>query len=138
MLLWALAPAAGVPLGAGEAAAALGVMLLLAFGLVSLGLLLAWRMESSQGFHAIINLVLLPMWLLSGAFFPLTGAPAWLEWGMRLNPLTYGIAALRRVLYLEIPAGAGSVPGLAPALGVTLAFAALAFLVAARAARRAR
>lgn len=137
-LILVLAPAAGVPLGVGSALAALAVMLLLALGLVSLGLLLAWRMESAQGFHAIINLLLLPMWLLSGAFFPLTGAPAWLEWGMRLNPLTYGIAALRHVLYLGAPAGVGSVPALLPSLGITALFAVAAFAVAARAARRAK
>ena len=46
-----------------------------------------------------MNVVLMPMWLLSGAFFPVSGAPFWLGALMRLNPLTYGVAALRWALY---------------------------------------
>jgi ABC-2 type transport system permease protein len=95
-------------------------------------------MESAQGFHGVINLMLIPMWLLSGAFFPLTGAPAWLEWAMRLNPLTYGIAALRRALYAGLPAAAGPVPALLPALAVSALFAGVAFALAAATAQRAK
>jgi len=112
------------------------VMFLVSFGLTSLGLVIAWRLDSTQGFHAIMNLILLPMWVLSGAFFPITGVPAWLGWAMRLNPLTYGMAALRRSLYLGNPLAAGAVPGLASALGITLVFCLLAFIAAADAARR--
>src|SRR5687767_8265536 len=64
-----------------------------ALGLTSLGYVFAWRLDSTQGFHAIMNLVLMPMWLLSGGFFP---APAWTTGGgwsqqalhlaMRVNP----------------------------------------------------
>jgi ABC-2 type transport system permease protein len=135
LVFLALAPAAGVSLHLVGAAAAVLVMLLLAFALASLGLSIAWRMESTQGFHAIINLILLPMWLLSGAFFPVAGAPVWMQWAMRLNPLTYGMAALRAVLSLGEPA-AGPLPALAPALAITALFAALAFAAAAVTARR--
>jgi ABC-2 type transport system permease protein len=45
-----------------------------------------------------MNLFLMPMWLLSGSFFPVSGAPAWLQFVMMANPLTYGLRALRRVL----------------------------------------
>ncbi len=137
-LILALAPVAGLSLSAGSVIAALAIMLLVAFGLASLGLLLAWRMESAQGFHGVINLMLIPMWLLSGAFFPLTGAPIWLEWAMRVNPLTYGIAALRRALYFGLPGAAGAVPGLLPALVVSALFAAGAFTLATTTAERAR
>src|SRR5207302_1794702 len=77
---------------------AVGVMVVIAFGLTNLGLLIAWRIESTQGFHAIMNLLLIPIWLLSGAFFPPAGVPAPLAWLMRLDPLTYGLAALRACL----------------------------------------
>lgn len=136
MLFLVLAPAAGVPLTVTSVLWMMLVMFLVSFGLTSLGLVFAWRLDSTQGFHAIMNLILLPMWVLSGAFFPLTGVPAWLGWTMRLNPLTYGMAALRRCLYLGNPAAAGAVPQLAPALGITVAFGVLAFLAAADAARR--
>ena len=103
VLLLLLAPMTGIRFGAASLFATLGVMTLLAFGLTNLGLLIAWRMESTQGFHAIMNLLLIPIWLLSGAFFPSTGVPGWLEWTMRFNPLTYGLAAFRRSLYLDTP-----------------------------------
>ena len=106
VLLLFLAPMTGIRFGAASLFATLGVMALLAFGLTNLGLLIAWRMESTQGFHAIMNLLLIPIWLLSGAFFPSAGVPSWLEWTMRFNPLTYGLAAFRQSLYLDTPAKA--------------------------------
>ncbi len=136
ILFLLLAPAAGLSLTVASVLWVVLVMFLVSFGLTSLGLVIAWRMDSTQGFHAIMNLILLPMWVLSGAFFPITGVPMWLGWLMRVNPLTYGMAALRRSLYLGNPASAGAVPGLGPALGITLAFGILAFLAAADAARR--
>jgi len=70
---------------------ATGVMFLLGCALTGLGLLLAWPMDSTAGFHAIMNLLLMPMWFLSGAMFPLTEhSPKWLALVMKLNPLTYG------------------------------------------------
>jgi ABC-2 type transport system permease protein len=62
-------------------------------------------MDSTQAFHAIINLFLIPLWLLSGALFPISGASVWLRVLMRINPLTYGVEALRQLLY---PASGGS------------------------------
>ena len=136
ILFLLLAPAAGLSLGAASVLSMVGVMFLVSFGLTSLGLVIAWRLDSTQGFHAIMNLILLPMWVLSGAFFPATGVPSWLGWTMRLNPLTYGMAALRRCLYLGDPLAAGAVPALTPALGITLGFGLLAFAAAVEAARR--
>lgn len=78
----------------------LAMMLVLSFALTSLGFCIAWRMSSSQGFHAIMNLFLLPMWFLSGALFPADGARGGMKWVMRANPLTYGVEGLRRALYL--------------------------------------
>jgi ABC-type polysaccharide/polyol phosphate export permease len=64
------------------------------------------------------------MWLLSGTLFPVAGTPGWLGAVMRVNPLTYGVAALRRVL---APGDAAGLPGFGASLGVTAACAALAF-----------
>ena len=74
-VLLALAPLAGIGLTWTGAAAAAGVMALLSLALTALGFAFAWRVDSTQGFHAVMNLVLVPLWLLSGAFFPLTGGP---------------------------------------------------------------
>jgi ABC-2 type transport system permease protein len=56
-------------------------------------------MDSTQAFHAIINLFLMPLWMLSGALFPISGASRWIGWLMRINPLTYGTEALRSLLF---------------------------------------
>src|SRR5438067_904760 len=109
-----------------------GVMVVVAFGLTNLGLLIAWRMESTQGFHAIMNLLLIPIWLLSGAFFPPAGVPAPLAWLMRLDPLTYGLAALRACL----DPGAMGLPPFVLSLGVALAFGAFTCAAAVATARR--
>ena len=78
------------------------LLFLIGFGLTGLGFLIAWRMESTQGFHAIMNLFLIPLWLLSGALFPMTGAPTWLRILMSINPLTYSITAMRELLYHHV------------------------------------
>jgi ABC-2 type transport system permease protein len=85
------------------------LLAVLGLAMCSLGMIVAWPMDSTQGFHAIMMLGLMPMWLLSGAFFPVPalGADAtWgqvgLHWVMRCNPLSYGIAEMRRLLYPQI------------------------------------
>lgn len=136
VLFLALAPLVGIPLTPASVLAVAGVMALVAFALTSLGLLVAWRMESTQGFHAIMNLLLLPIWLLSGAFFPADGAPGVLRWTMAVNPLTYGMAALRRTLYLSDPSAAHGLPSLGWSLAATVVFGAAMFAAAAIVADR--
>jgi ABC-2 type transport system permease protein len=75
------------------------VIFLVAFSLTALGFIIAWPMDSTGGFHAVINLFLIPLWLLSGSMFPLSGASVWIRAIMRMNPLTYGTDALRMLLY---------------------------------------
>jgi ABC-2 type transport system permease protein len=128
-IFMALAPfVVGTPPGA--IPLALGVLALVAFGLTGLGYLIAWSMESTQGFHAIMNLFLIPMWLLSGAVFPATGAPGWLQWVIRVNPLTYGVAAVRWSMYGTADYGAMGGPDPVVALVVVSLFAAATFLAA--------
>jgi ABC-2 type transport system permease protein len=136
VLFLLFAPFVGIHLTLPVLLAVAGVQFLLAFGLTNLGLIIAWRMDSTQGFHAIMNLILIPIWLLSGAVFPASGASAWMEWAMRLNPLTYGMAALRRCLYWHDPAAVGDVPPLLPSLIVIAVFCAATFWAAAATARR--
>jgi len=80
------------------------VVFLVSFSLTALGFAIAWPMDSSQAFHAIINLFLIPLWLLSGSLFPLEQASKWIRMLMLINPLTYGVEALRSLLYPEAPA----------------------------------
>jgi ABC-2 type transport system permease protein len=135
-LFLVLAPLVGIHLTPGGVLAALGVITLIAFALTSLGLLIAWRMSSTQGFHAIMNLLLIPIWLLSGSFFPATGAPGWLGWAMALNPLTYGVAALRRTLYVGESATTAGLPPLRWSLCIIAVFGAVTFVAAWRTAER--
>lgn len=136
VLFLLLGPTAGVTLTAGGFAAALGVQFLIAFGMTNLGLAIAWRTDSTQGFHAMMNLILLPLWILSGAFFPVSGASVVLQWVMWVNPLTYGMALLRHALDLASPALAGALPPVGASLVVVLLFCAASFGIAVRTARR--
>lgn len=70
------------------------VLALVCIGVTALGLAFAWRCESSAGFHSVMNLVFMPLWLLSGAFFPASGG-GWLARLMQINPLTWANNTLR-------------------------------------------
>lgn len=113
---------------------ALAVMFIVSFGLTGLGFCFAWKMDSTQGFHAIMNLFLIPMWLLSGALFPASGAPIWLKVVMACNPLTYGVVALRDALYFDRPHIEGEM-SLAVSLSVVMAFGVLMLALATVLAR---
>ncbi len=123
VLFLAFAPAAGIPVGATAAVQAVIVLALVALAPTGLGFAIAWHMDSTQGFHAIMTAFLMPMWFLSGAFFPPTGAPAWLQWIIALNPLTYGLAALRRVLYVDDSAVVAALPQMDVSLSISVLFA---------------
>ncbi len=131
-----LAPVAGIRLNGAAVGLAVAMMTVIAFALTCIGLVIAWRIESTQGFHTIMNLILIPIWLLSGAFFPASGVPGWLGWTMRVNPLTYGMAALRESLCFAQPQALVGLPGFGVSVAVALAFAVVAFGLAARIARR--
>jgi len=55
--------------------------------LISMGLALAWWVNSTAGYHGIMNAILMPMWMLSGALFPVDGASSWLATLVRFNPM---------------------------------------------------
>jgi ABC-2 type transport system permease protein len=76
----------------------LPVMLLITFGMVSVGLILASLMESLEGYGVIQTFVNLPLFFLSGALFPLSYVPEWLKWVSIIDPLTYGVDALRTMI----------------------------------------
>jgi ABC-2 type transport system permease protein len=103
LIFLAFAPFVGVHMTVESFLLVAVVVFLVSFALTALGFAIAWPMDSSQAFHAIINLFLIPLWLLSGSLFPLSGASGWLRLLMRINPLTYGVEALRSLLYPEGP-----------------------------------
>lgn len=118
----------GVPTPLGLPVALLALALLCA-GITGLGLAAAWAVNSTSGFHGVMNALLMPMLLLSGAMFPLRGAAPWMTAAMQLNPLTWPSALIRGALGVsaDLPhwaAWAGS--GAFAALGVCLAAAVIA------------
>lgn len=130
-----LAPLAGLRLGLMEIIATLGAMILVSVAVCGLGFWMAWRMESTQGFHAVMNVVLMPMLALSGAFFPMSGASSVIVWLMRLNPMTYGVSLIRTALLgqsVDEATGLSALMG----LGVTAGFMLLMVAVSIRAASR--
>jgi len=99
LLFLIFAPAIGIHIGVSEWLLVFLIVFFISFALTALGFAIAWPMDSSQAFHAIVNLFLIPLWLLSGALFPVNGASKWMAFVMRLNPLTYGMDALRATLF---------------------------------------
>jgi ABC-2 type transport system permease protein len=89
-------------------------------------------MDSTSAFHAIINLFLIPLWLLSGALFPISGASGWLRIVMRINPLTYGVEALRALLFPNSPGQFSLASSMATLVLFSLFMFGLAFVVANR------
>jgi ABC-2 type transport system permease protein len=121
-------PVTGLRPGLLDLAGLVGALFLVSVAFTLLGFLLAWQMESTQGFHAIMNMVLFPLWMVSGALFPIGKAHGWMQWLMVANPMTYSLALLRRLMeHGRTPA---DVPSIAVSLAVT-AVCSLALLGAA-------
>jgi ABC-2 type transport system permease protein len=74
------------------------VIVLISLGLAGLGLLIASFTDSMEGFNLILSFIVLPIFLLSGALFPVSGLPSWLQVAVYLDPLTYGVDALRAII----------------------------------------
>ena len=125
LLFLVFAPAIGIHIGLTDWLLVVLTVFLISFGLTALGFAIAWPMDSAQAFHAIVNLFLIPLWLLSGALFPVNGASKWMAFIMRLNPLTYGMDALRTALF---PATAAeSQFSIGTSLAIVAAFCAFVF-----------
>jgi len=96
-LILVLAPLVGLPLSVGQAVVLLGLMLFLAVSMTSLGILVAARQRTMEGFQVIMQFLIMPLFFLSGALFPLRRIPLWLEWLAKADPVTYGVDPLRQV-----------------------------------------
>lgn len=112
----------GMPGSPAQIGAAILLMAVIAIALTGLGFFLAWRMDSTQGFHAIMSVFLFPMWLLSGSLFP-DDPSSWITWLSRFNPLTYGVAGLRHYLHFGDTNMVNVLPSLPVCWAVSLGFA---------------
>lgn len=136
VLVGLLAPLVGLRPGLGGAAVAVAAAALVGATFTALGFGMAWRLKTTRAFHAVMNVVLIPIWLLSGALFPLSGTPEALRLLMLANPVTHGVALLRYGLEGLPPSVPGTALGLGTAALVTAGGAALAVAWAVLTARR--
>jgi ABC-2 type transport system permease protein len=141
LILLVLAPFVGVKLSLLTIIEIVPLAAVLAFGLASFGVMLASMMKSLQGFQVVMNFLMMPMFFLSGALFPLTGLPGWMTVLTRIDPASYGIDPLRRVVLSDsgLPAAVvdrlgltvnGQVLPIPVEVGVMLAFGVVLLSVA--------
>ncbi|MEO5330897.1 MAG: ABC transporter permease [Magnetococcus sp. YQC-5] len=97
--LLATAPFLGIALSWGGVCWILWGFFISCLGFTALGFLIAWNMESTAGYHAVMSVFLMPLWMLSGALFPLEQAPMWLWSLMTINPVTHALTLIRTPLY---------------------------------------
>ncbi len=131
MLFLLFAPLAGFHPAAGDMLTLAVDIFLIAFTLTAFGFTMAWKMESTAGFHGIMNLVLFPMWILSGAIFPMATAHGWIKWLMWINPMAYCVSLLNGTL--RVP---GATPDELTSFAVTAAFGLLLLLTSGMIAAR--
>ena len=116
LIILVLAPFVGVKLSFLTVLEIVPLAAVLAFGLSSLGVAIASMMRSLQGFQVVMNFLMMPMFFLSGALFPLANLPGWMTVLTRLNPASYGIDPLRRVVLSD----SGLPNALVDRLGLTI------------------
>ncbi|HVI50901.1 MAG TPA: ABC transporter permease [Candidatus Sulfotelmatobacter sp.] len=125
------APFLGLHLGLGSLAFLLAAYVLASTGFAAMGFFFAWSMRSSAGFHAIMMVFLMPLWMLSGALFPVENAPMWLHAVMTVNPVAHALVLMRGPFYMQ-PAQMLADSRWLLALGVTVLWGAV-FLLASMA-----
>lgn len=126
-------PLVGVSLTVASVTASVGALLLTGLGFTSLGFWMAWRSRTSQGFHAMMNIVLMPLWMVSGALFNESTAHKWMKALMAVNPLSYFMAVMQRSV---MPSQQWSGPSLAAGIAVTLICGLFFLVLAVRAVER--
>jgi ABC-2 type transport system permease protein len=98
-ILILIAPLLGISLSITMLLSLLALAFLLSFAVTSLGVVIASRMQSMQSFQMVMNFLVMPLYFLSGAMFPMNSAPAWMKFLMTLNPVGYGVDAIRNVVF---------------------------------------
>jgi ABC-2 type transport system permease protein len=117
MVVLALAGLVHVPYDPGLLLGVLGLQLLAAFTISAFGLMVAVRIKQIQTFTAVMQMLVMPMYFLSGALYPVSGLPTWLRVLNRINPMTYAVDPMRRLVFDHLHVAAAARSTLAP--GVT-------------------
>jgi ABC-2 type transport system permease protein len=109
-ILICMAPLAGISLSVLVVIQMLVLAFLISFAITSFFVAVASRMQSMQSFQVVMNFIVMPIYFLSGAMFPMSSAPAWMRSLMTLNPLTYGVDAFRNVIFSQTMISTAGVP----------------------------
>lgn len=102
VIVLALAGLVGVPYHPLVVLGALGLALLLAFTVTSFSLLVAVSIKQAQTFSSVMQMLVIPMFFVSGAFYPVSGLPTWLAILNRIDPLTYAVDPMRRLVFAHL------------------------------------
>src|SRR6058998_1954679 len=102
VIVIALAGLVGVPYAPALILEVFALQLLLAFAITAFGVMAAARITQMQSFMALMQMVMMPMFFLAGALFPVSGLPRWLEVLNRLDPLTYAVDPMRRIVFAHL------------------------------------
>jgi ABC-2 type transport system permease protein len=117
LILIALAGAVDVPYSPPLLLGMFGLMLLLAFAITAFGVMVAARITQMQSFMGVMQMIVMPMFFLAGALYPVTNLPGWLTVLNRIDPLTYAVDPMRRLVFAHLDVSAEAHQALAP--GVT-------------------
>ncbi len=141
LIVLAIGPLVGIPFSPLLVLVLLGELIILSFAITSIGVLVAVRIRSFQAFMALVQIIIMPMFFLSGALFPMRNLPAWLDWSTRFDPMSYAVDPMRRAVLDTLPGtsaslwdlrwGSWPVPTILE-LGIVLATGVVALAIAAR------
>jgi ABC-2 type transport system permease protein len=102
LILIGLAWAVDVPYSVPFVLGVLGMMLLLSFAMTAFGVMVAVRIKQMQAFMGVTQMVVMPMFFISGALFPVSGLPGWLAFLNRLDPITYAVDPMRKLVFSRL------------------------------------
>jgi ABC-2 type transport system permease protein len=134
LIVLAIGPLVGIPFSPLLILTLIVELAVLSFAVTSIGVLVAVRIKSFQAFMALVQIIIMPMFFLSGALFPMSNLPAWLEISTMVDPLTYAVDPMRRAVLAEIGVHGFptmNLPVLAE-LGIVAATGLVALAIAAR------
>jgi len=114
VILVCLAGAVDVPYDPELILGILGLQLLLAFSITAFGVMVAARITQMQSFMGVMQMIVMPMFFLAGALFPVTNLPGWLTVLNRIDPLTYAVDPMRRLVFDHLDVSAAAHKALAP------------------------
>ncbi len=117
LIMILLAPLVGVPYSLTLVVGIFGLQLILAFSITAFGVMVAARIKQMQAFFGVMQMIVMPMFFISGALFPVQGLPRWLEILNRLDPLTYAVDPMRRLVFSHLSISPAAQDALNP--GVT-------------------